>query len=110
MVSRARPSGIQAQRYRRLPSSPHDYRHNYWVSRHATSLLRNSSPDASVAEGEDVVDLEARPFPKVGDVVRYKGKWESEVSFGEVSSCPMSTSHVPPLLLVALRSVGRGPF
>ncbi|CAN0179915.1 unnamed protein product [Ectocarpus sp. 12 AP-2014] len=84
MASRPRVSGIQAQRCRRLPSAPHDHRHNYCVSRQTTSRLGSSSPDASIAEGEDVVDLEARPFPKVGDVVRYKGKWENEVSFGEI--------------------------
>lgn len=27
---------------------------------------------------------EARPFAKVGDVVRYQGKWKEEIAFGEV--------------------------
>ena len=27
---------------------------------------------------------EPRPFPKVGDVVRYPGKWTDEICFGEV--------------------------
>lgn len=38
----------------------------------------------------DYASPEPRPFPKVGDVVRYKGKWENDVSFGEVSHYPRS--------------------
>ncbi|CAM9551169.1 unnamed protein product, partial [Laminaria digitata] len=36
------------------------------------------------APNADGVEPEPRPFPKVGDVVRYKGKWENELSLGEV--------------------------
>lgn len=39
-------------------------------------------------DADRVADLEPRPFPKVGDVVRYEGKWENEVSFGEVRQHP----------------------
>lgn len=36
-------------------------------------------------QGNDTpTEEEVRPFPRVGDVVRYKGKWKNEISFGEV--------------------------
>lgn len=48
----------------------------------------------SSADGDDdtAVDAEPepRPFPKVGDIVRYKGKWEEDVNFGEVSKVARS--------------------
>lgn len=77
--------------------------------RHRSSVLRNlhgmasrqtsrctSSSSDTVEQGAvpgkdapnaDGVEPEPRPFPKVGDVVRYKGKWENELSLGEVWQC-----------------------
>lgn len=74
--------------------------------RHRSSVLRNlhgmasrhtsrctSSSSDTMEQGEapgkdapnvDDVEPEPRPFPKVGDVVRYMGKWENEISLGEV--------------------------
>lgn len=58
-------------------------------------------------EGDGVGDLEARPFPKVGDVVRYEGKWESDVSFGEVRQYTQQSSGPGFGTLVSLcRSIG----
>lgn len=77
--------------------------------RHRSSVLRNfhgmasrptsrcsSSSSDTVEQGPvsgkdapntDDVEPEPRPFPKVGDVVRYKGKWENDISLGEVWKC-----------------------
>lgn len=58
----------------------------------STSRCASSSSD-TVEQGPvsgkdapnvDDVEAEPRPFPKVGDVVRYKGKWENDISLGEV--------------------------
>lgn len=82
-------SGVRAQRYR-LSSAPH----GFGVASRAKSWLANSSQDTVEQESgkehdgvdaEDAVEVEARPFPKVGDVVRYEGKWKEDVSFGEVN-------------------------
>ncbi len=63
----------------------------------AKSALESSSQDAveqepgrdpEGVEPADDANLESRPFPKVGDVVRYEGKWDNELSFGEVSLYP----------------------
>ncbi|CAM9292220.1 unnamed protein product [Hapterophycus canaliculatus] len=91
-VRRSGLPGIHARRHRRLPYSPHDYGLGYRVRSDARSRLGSSSLGTMKQEpvpgkdheGENVADLEPRPFPKVGDVVRYEGKWENEVSFGEV--------------------------
>lgn len=94
-------SGVGAQRYRLLSSAPHGFE----VASSAKSWLASSSQDTMEQESGkehdgvdagDAVELEARPFPKVGDVVRYEGKWKNDVSFGEVNE------PAPP------RSFGRG--
>lgn len=93
-----RLSGIGLPRYRRLRSAPRDFR----VAR-SESLRLASSPEVTEkepgkrhesdgVEGDGVVELEQRPFPKVGDVVRYEGKWESDMSFGEVRQCTQQPS------------------
>lgn len=91
-------SGVGAQRL--LSSAPHAF----GVTGSTKSWLASSSQDTVEQEpgkeqdgvdSEDAVDLEARPFPKVGDVVRYEGKWKSDVSFGEVNE---------PLLSALFRS------
>lgn len=51
------------------------------ASSSSETAAQESSSEESV-NGED--EVETRPFPKVGDVVRYEGKWEGDVSFGEV--------------------------
>lgn len=82
-------SGAGAQRHR--PSSAP---HGVGVASRAKLWLANSSQDTVEQESgkehdgvdaEDAVEVEARPFPKVGDVVRYEGKWKDDVSFGEVN-------------------------
>lgn len=52
-------------------------------------------------EGDKVADVEPRPFPKVGDVVRYEGKWENEVSFGEVRQRRIIQSLTSSILLAS---------
>lgn len=44
-------------------------------------------PGKDAPTADDVLP-EPKPFPKVGDVVRYMGKWENEISLGEVRQCP----------------------
>ncbi|CAM9334185.1 unnamed protein product [Choristocarpus tenellus] len=36
-----------------------------------------------MSESEDLVE-DPRPYPKVGDIVRYDGKWEDDVTLGEI--------------------------
>lgn len=89
--------------------------------RHRSSVLRNlhgmasrhtsrctSSSSDTIGQGEvprkdapnaDDVEPDPKPFPKVGDVVRYMGKWENEISLGEVRQCP---KHVCALRLLFL--------
>lgn len=87
--SSTRLSGIGTPPYRRrFHSAPRDFR----VARGESSRFASSSEvteqqGGDGVEGDGVIELEARPFPKVGDVVRYEGKWENDVSFGEVSHC-----------------------
>lgn len=101
--SSTRLSGIRTPRYRRFHSGPHDFR----VARRESSRLASSSEvteqqGGDGVEGDGVVELEARPFPKVGDVVRYEGKWENDVSFGEVSLCTQQPSGPGFGILVSL--------
>lgn len=81
---------VGARRYRLVSSAPYGLQ----VASSAKSWLGSSSQDTVEQEpgkeqdGVDAgnaVDLEARPFPKVGDVVRFEGKWKNDVSFGEVN-------------------------
>lgn len=88
-------SGVRAQRYRLLSSPPHGFR----VGSREKSWLASSSQDTVEQESgkehdgvdaEDAVEVEARPFPKVGDVVRYEGKWKDDLTFGEVNEAVAS--------------------
>lgn len=106
-------SGVGAQRYRLLSSAPHDFR----VASGAKSWLASSSQDTveqesgkehDVVDAEDAIETEARPFPKVGDVVRYEGKWKDDVTFGEVSEPVASALLVGVRKYLGLRCIGQG--
>eukprot|EP00903_Cladosiphon_okamuranus_P012738 g11908.t1 len=47
-------------------------------------MEQESGKEHDGVDPDDAVDVGARPFPKVGDVVRYEGKWKDDVTFGEV--------------------------
>lgn len=79
-------SGIGSQRYRRCFSASHSFRALESSSQDAVEQEPGRDPE--VVQAADDANPESRPFPKVGDVVRYEGKWENEVSFGEVSRYP----------------------
>lgn len=90
-------SRVGARRYRLVSLPPH----GFGVASSAKSWLASSSQDTVEQEpgkerdgvdAEDSVELETRPFPKVGDVVRYEGKWKNDVSFGEVNEPASSAS------------------
>lgn len=57
------------------------------TSSSSDTMEQGAVPGKGVPNADDV-ELEPRPFPKVGDVVRYKGKWENDLSLGEVWQCP----------------------
>lgn len=109
-MARTGLSGVGSQRYRRYSSASRDFR----LAGDVKSALASSSQDTVEQEpgrdpeavGAEDADVEARPFPKVGDVVRYEGKWENEVSFGEVSAClPHSLSSGPGSFSVISRQI-----
>lgn len=54
----------------------------------SSDIVEQGSVPGNDTPADDDIELEPRPFPKVGDIVRYPGKWKGTLSFGEVRQYP----------------------